>query len=233
RTGNAGASAASFDHLVGALLENPRHVEAQYFGGLEVDHQLELYRRLHGKLARLLALEDAVDIRRRPSEIIRRVVSVGKEAAEFGEEAVGVDGGETVASGQRYYLRAMDVQEGLWHHDQAAIRLMCLCGDGGCELGHIANGPLDCLHSKRPSGGFEGIQEIFGKRRGCRVEQEGRPSDARSNFLKQLQPLAGDCRFQGGETGDVAARSRQACDEAATDRIGDVPENDRDGSRSL
>src|ERR1700687_2663998 len=30
---------ASFDHLVGALLEQRRHVQAERFGGLEVDRQ--------------------------------------------------------------------------------------------------------------------------------------------------------------------------------------------------
>ena len=37
-------------------------VEAERLRGLEVDHQLELGRRLHRQVARLLALEDAVDI---------------------------------------------------------------------------------------------------------------------------------------------------------------------------
>ena len=61
-----------FDHLVGALLEMQRHVEAERLGGLEVDHQLELDRGLDGKLARLRALEDAIDIGRRAPKIIER-----------------------------------------------------------------------------------------------------------------------------------------------------------------
>ena len=52
----------SFDHLVGALLENPRHVETERLGGFEVDHQLELDRSLDRKLARLRALEDAIGV---------------------------------------------------------------------------------------------------------------------------------------------------------------------------
>ena len=39
-----------------------RHVEAERLGGLEVDHQLVLGRRLHRQIGRLRALEDAVDI---------------------------------------------------------------------------------------------------------------------------------------------------------------------------
>ena len=60
----------SFNHLVGALPELQRHVEAERLGGLEVDHQLELDWGLDGKLARLRALEDAIGIRRRAPKII-------------------------------------------------------------------------------------------------------------------------------------------------------------------
>ena len=31
-----------FDHLVGALLKDRRHVEADRLGGFEIDHQFEL-----------------------------------------------------------------------------------------------------------------------------------------------------------------------------------------------
>jgi len=77
------------DHLVGALLELQRHVEAERLGGLEVDHQLELDRGLDGKLARLLALEDAIGIDRRAPKLIEPVISVGQQAAEFSEDTEG------------------------------------------------------------------------------------------------------------------------------------------------
>src|SRR6516165_5691755 len=44
-----------FDHLVSALLELERNVDADCLCGLEVDHQFELDRGLDGKLARLCA----------------------------------------------------------------------------------------------------------------------------------------------------------------------------------
>jgi hypothetical protein len=87
------------------------HATAERFGGLEVDHQLELDRGLDGKLARLGALEDAIGIRRRAPKIIDHVISVGQQAAEFSEETEWVDGGKTVASRQRWDLRAMGDQE--------------------------------------------------------------------------------------------------------------------------
>ena len=42
----------------------PRNIEAKGLGRLHVYDQLELDRRLHRKLARLLALQDAIDVGR-------------------------------------------------------------------------------------------------------------------------------------------------------------------------
>src|SRR5262245_50557 len=53
---------ASLDHLVGALLEKPRHVEAKRLGGLEIDDKVELGRLFDWKVSRLRPLENAVDI---------------------------------------------------------------------------------------------------------------------------------------------------------------------------
>src|SRR5262245_51872361 len=76
---------ALFDHLVGALLKRCRHVEAECFRSLKIDHQLELDRSLDWKFARLHALEDAIGIDRRAPNIINLVTSVGQQAANFSE----------------------------------------------------------------------------------------------------------------------------------------------------
>ena len=98
------------------------------------------------------------------------------------------------------------------------------------ELGHVAHRGCDRLHYEGRSGSLEVVEVIFGKRRGCRVEQEGDPGDARRNVLKQLQPLAANRRLRNGEAGDVASRPRQARDKAAADWIGNVRENDGDST---
>src|SRR5215218_9223165 len=54
--------AASFDHLVGAQEKLSRDFDAKRLGGLQVEHELEVGRRLDRQLARLCASEDAVDI---------------------------------------------------------------------------------------------------------------------------------------------------------------------------
>src|SRR6478672_1882609 len=66
---------------------------------------------------------DWVGIGRRAPKIFDLVISVGQQAAEFGEETVRIDGRETVACRQRRDLRTMEVHEAIRHRDQASIRL--------------------------------------------------------------------------------------------------------------
>jgi len=51
-----------FNHLVGALLEEQRNIEAERLGGLDIDRKRELNGELDGKFARLCALENAIDV---------------------------------------------------------------------------------------------------------------------------------------------------------------------------
>jgi hypothetical protein len=52
-------------HSIGAHEQRIRDGQAKRLGGLEIDHRLILGRRLHRKVGRFLALEDAVNVSRR------------------------------------------------------------------------------------------------------------------------------------------------------------------------
>src|SRR5262249_43957423 len=79
------------DHLVGACKQRRRHGEAEGAGGFEVDHQLELGRRLHRKISRLLAVEDAAHILSGTYIRFDRIWSVGHEPTTAREKPEGVD----------------------------------------------------------------------------------------------------------------------------------------------
>ena len=50
--------------------------------------------------------------------------------------------------------------------------------------------------------------------------------ERRQHLLKDLKPLADEIGKNGGQSGDVAARSRQACDHSRLDRIDGGDEDD-------
>src|SRR5262249_61723236 len=93
--------------------------------GLKIDNQLVLGRRLHRKVGRPLALEDAINVRGRTPEHIDGVDPEGRQAARFGKIAPWVDRRQTVARRERDDQLPMRGCDLAWQHDQAAVWLTC------------------------------------------------------------------------------------------------------------
>src|SRR6267142_3999178 len=74
----------SFDHLVRADREGLRNRQSERPGRSEVDEELELGWLLEGQLAGLGALQDLVDVVRRPADDGVEVGSVAQQRAALG-----------------------------------------------------------------------------------------------------------------------------------------------------
>jgi hypothetical protein len=88
-------------NLVGAGEQRGRHVDAERLGGLQVDDELVLCRRLHRQVSGLLALEDAVDVAGGLPVHVDEIRPVGDQPAGGDERAFVVDRGQLVPARQR------------------------------------------------------------------------------------------------------------------------------------
>ena len=80
-----GAPVIYSDDLIRAHQQRRRDREAERLGGLEVDDQFVLARRLHGEGGRAGAPEDLVDVNGGAAELLGEARRVGHEAAHLGD----------------------------------------------------------------------------------------------------------------------------------------------------
>ena len=150
-----------------------RHVEAERLGGLEVDDQLELGRVLHRQVARLLALEDAVDIAGGAPENVQGVRRIRHQAALHDRLPIRMDGGDGVLRDRRQDRLTMRHGERVRGNDETTRR-------SRGELPHLAfnlggggyGSPRDCRW-ENPFIRRERLQIIIVVCAGQRMNQEG------------------------------------------------------------
>ena len=117
-------------------------------------------------------------------------------------------------------------------HDQTAIPGALEGRDGSLDLGRVAHVDRAQLNAERRRRGLDRT-ELTGPGGYGGIAKNGHSLHARRDLLEQLQPLSTHAVFIRGETRDVAARSRQAVDEAGADRIGGSHEHHRHGAGRL
>src|SRR5262249_36804139 len=89
----ASRCARSFNYLVRPREQHRRHTEPQRVGSLQVDHRFELGRRLHGKIARISALQNTVDVGCGATEDIDGIAPVRNETAARSKHTQWIDCG--------------------------------------------------------------------------------------------------------------------------------------------
>src|SRR5215831_8678718 len=210
-------SFTSFDHLVGAREQRGRNFDAERFGGLEVDRQLEISRCLHGKSVRACALEDTIDIFGRAGKRFTQVDTIGYQTALARHESEWIYRGHAVPRRKRENQFAVDIREIVRRHDQAATRFASQVAHCRLDLSRLANQNRDCPHTERGGRGFERTLVVLGHIRGGLriVEKDGVP-DLRCDLLEDLQPLRCHCWDEVGESGGILPGACQALDEAAS-----------------
>src|SRR5262249_34397997 len=108
-------------------------------------------------------------------------------------------------------------------HDQSAVRITGKsrdrCLNSTCVL-QIDCTQLDPERRRRLNGGELTDAGGIGW-----ITQNRSARDWRRDLLKQFEPFCADSIFEGGEAGSVAARPRQAVDQASADRVNDASEH--------
>src|SRR5262245_54799350 len=104
-------------------------------------------------------------------------------------------------------------------HDQAVTRVARESRDGALDLAGVAYIDWGHLHAERRRKRLDRADLTLARGSG-RIAKDCYACHARRDFLEQLQPFSADVVFELHKFGRVAARPRQAVDEAGADRIG-------------
>src|SRR5262249_42758383 len=118
------------------------------------------------------------------------------------------------------------MKDRLWasRHDQSAVRRARESTDTGLDFAGVADVDWAQLHSERWRYGLDGPPHTDAGRDG-RIAKDRRARQARRDLLEHLQQFPANAVFEHGKAGGIAARPRQARDEASPYRIGDCREH--------
>src|SRR5262245_12512593 len=97
-----------FDNLIGACKHRRWHGKAERFGGLEVDDQFVLGRRLNRHVSRLLAPEDAVNVGGCARVLVTKIRSIRYQPSSDNIGSLLVRCRQFISGSQRNYQITMD-----------------------------------------------------------------------------------------------------------------------------
>ena len=196
----------------------------------KINDKLEFRWSLNRKIAGILALENAVHVRRRALEDVCLVRRIGHQAT-FGDVfAVRHNPRQPAPTGLVDDGLAMNEREGAGRRDDSDT----------WTCGNFSNGDFNFRIGMHPQGRDLNIQRLAqGLKRSeillvvgivLRVEQEAHAGHSGCHLLEKIERFADHRIVHKTEAGDIAARTSDARDVALRNGIVDDYENDRDGS---
>jgi hypothetical protein len=134
---------------------------------------------------------------------------------------------------QCHYQCAARGNEGVRRSNQSAARSARKGSDSPFDFGLVTHRRCHEFDSQRcwNRSKLTQIDRVVGC--GVRVKQDRCPLDVGRHLFEHLQPFSHHGVVDEREARNVAARAREAYDQALTDWIGDDSEDDRDGARRL
>jgi hypothetical protein len=165
-------------------------------GGLQIDNQLVLGRRLHRQVGRLLALEDAIDVSRGAPVLLDRIGPIRHQASATGEVLIGVDRGQSVLRSKGNDQIAIKCSS-THRHDQPAIGGAREFRDLAFHFRDIERIDRTHFHPERRRYGLD-HGELADPGPSGGIPNDRRPRHVRRDLLEQFHPFCGEAVFQIG-----------------------------------
>jgi hypothetical protein len=120
-----------------------------------VDSHLHFVRKLNGKVRRLCAAQNAIDVRRRTAKYILGIFSIGNQTTHLHINGFCVHRWYGVPRRQRHNLRAMDQIKTIRHDNEAICILGLKRRKDAVDFDVVVNRRGDRRHLERAGGGFK------------------------------------------------------------------------------
>ena len=162
----------SLDQLIRPLQERRRDRQAEGFGGLEVDHEVELRGLLDWQVGRLGALQDFVYIDRSTLLHLGNIYSIGHEATWLNIHLERIDSGDPMLGSKIDDGPSMHEHKGRRPHQYGLVAILHHAEESGSDVRRSVHDVRMELNAEVPSRGRDLLIEpieYLEERRGCDI----------------------------------------------------------------